>query len=130
MSAAAEIIVWTSLSLVAYSYFVYPLLIWICSRLFGRRPVLPLLADGDLPLVTLLIAAHNEERWIGARIENALAQDYPREKLDVLVASDGSRDATVAIATGFADGRVRILDFRENRGKATTLNAAFSESRG
>ncbi len=130
MPRAAEIILGLSLVLVGYCYFVYPVLIWICSRLFGRRLDAPLLADDDLPLVTLLIAAHNEERWIGARIENALAQDYPREKLDIVVASDGSRDATVAIAAGFDDTRVRVLDFRENRGKATTLNAAFPESRG
>jgi cellulose synthase/poly-beta-1,6-N-acetylglucosamine synthase-like glycosyltransferase len=130
MPRLAEIILGLSLALVGYCYFVYPVLIWICSRLFGRRSGAPLVADGDLPHVTLLIAAHNEERWIGARIENALAQDYPREKLDVVVASDGSRDATVAIAAGFADNRVRVLDFRENRGKATTLNAAFPESRG
>ena len=130
MPRAAEIILGLSLALVGYCYFVYPVLIWICSRLFGRRPGAPLVADGDLPHVTLLIAAHNEEPLIGRRIENALAQDYPREKLDVVVASDGSRDATVAIAAGFADNRVRVLDFRENRGKATTLNAAFPESHG
>jgi cellulose synthase/poly-beta-1,6-N-acetylglucosamine synthase-like glycosyltransferase len=130
MPRAAEVILAASLALVGYCYFIYPVVIWICSRLFGRRLDAPKLADDDLPLVTLLIAAHNEERWIGARIENALAQDYPREKLDVVVASDGSRDATVAIAAGFADTRVRVFDFRENRGKATTLNAAFPESRG
>src|SRR5438132_5611184 len=105
MPRAAELILALSLALVGYCYFIYPILIWICSRLFGRRLAAPLLADDDLPLVTLLIAAHNEERWIGARIENALAQDYPREKLEIVVASDGSRDATVAIAAGFADTR-------------------------
>jgi cellulose synthase/poly-beta-1,6-N-acetylglucosamine synthase-like glycosyltransferase len=130
MPRAAEIILAASLALVGYCYFAYPVLIWICSRLFGRRLDAPLLADDELPLVALLIAAHNEERWIGARIENALAQDYPAHKLDVVVASDGSRDATVEIAAGFADRRVRVLDFRENRGKATTLNAAFRETHG
>jgi cellulose synthase/poly-beta-1,6-N-acetylglucosamine synthase-like glycosyltransferase len=130
MPRLAELILAASLALVGYCYFMYPIVIWICSRLFGRRPVLPLAADDNLPPVTLLIAAHNEERWIRARIENALAQDYPPHKLDVVVASDGSRDATVAIAAGFADRRVRVLDFRENRGKATSLNAAFPESRG
>src|SRR5438093_1305359 len=120
MSRAAEIILGSSLALVGYCYFVYPVLIWICSRLFGRRREAPNPADDDLPSVTLLIAAHNEERWIGARLENALAQDYPPHKIDVVVASDGSRDATVAIAAGFAERRVRVLDFGENRGKATT----------
>src|SRR5437879_6139407 len=110
MPRVVEVILAVSLALVGYCYFVYPLVIWACSRLFGRRPVFPQLADDDLPDVTLLIAAHNEERWIGARIENALALDYPCEKLEVVVASDGSRDATVAIATGFTNARVRVLD--------------------
>jgi cellulose synthase/poly-beta-1,6-N-acetylglucosamine synthase-like glycosyltransferase len=130
MPSAAEVILGLSLLLVGYCYLIYPIAIWICSRLFGRRPDAPMLADDDLPAVTLLIAAHNEERWIGARIENALAQDYPSHKLEVVVASDGSRDATVAIASGFTGSPVRVLDFRENRGKATTLNAAISEARG
>ena len=128
MRLAFEIILWTSLALVAYCYFVYPILIWGCSRLFGRRKGADALADGDLPHVTLLIAAHNEERWIKARIENALEQDYPRDKFAVLVASDGSRDATVAIASQFADRGVRVLDFQENRGKATVLNAGVPEA--
>jgi cellulose synthase/poly-beta-1,6-N-acetylglucosamine synthase-like glycosyltransferase len=128
-SRAAELILWTSLALVAYSYAGYPLLIWTCARLFGRRREIPAAADADWPAVTLLIAAHNEERWIGPRLENALAQDYPLDRLEVLVASDGSRDATVTIASAFAARGVRVLDFPENRGKATVLNAGIQEAR-
>jgi cellulose synthase/poly-beta-1,6-N-acetylglucosamine synthase-like glycosyltransferase len=119
---------WLSLALVAYSYGIYPLLIYGCSRLFGRRREAAAPADDNLPFVTLLIAAHNEERWIGKRLENALAQEYPPDKLEVLVASDGSRDGTVAIVSAFARRGVRILDFRENRGKATVLNEAIVEA--
>src|ERR1043165_4475500 len=126
-SRAAELILWISLALVAYSYVGYPLVIWTCARLFGRRREIPA-TDGDLPCVTLLIAAHNEERWIGQRLENALAQDYPLDRLEVLVASDGSRDATVTIASAFAARGVRVLDFPENRGKATVLNAGIQEA--
>jgi len=122
-------VLWTSLALVAYGYVGYPLLIWGCARLFGRRRRCPAAADGELPSVTLLIAAHNEERWIGQRLENALAQDYPADRLEVLVASDGSRDRTVAIAATFAGRGVRVLDLDENRGKATALNAGIQEAR-
>jgi cellulose synthase/poly-beta-1,6-N-acetylglucosamine synthase-like glycosyltransferase len=125
----AEFVLWTSLALVAYAYVGYPLLIWGCARLFGRRRRMPAAADGELPSVTLLIAAHNEERWIGQRLENALSQDYPPDMLDVLVASDGSRDGTVAIAAAFAGRGVRVLDLRENRGKATALNTGIQEAR-
>ena len=130
MTRGAEIVLVVSLALVGYCYFLYPILIWLCSRLFGRQRDAVRQGEHELPAVTLLIAAHNEERWISARLENALAQEYPREKLEILVASDGSRDATVAIARGFDDCRVRVLDFHENRGKATALNAAFPEARG
>ena len=130
LRTATEIILWASLGLVAYCYIVYPLVIWICSRLFGRVPSAAALDDRNLPFVTLLIAAHNEERWITARLRNALEQDYPPDKLDVLVASDGSRDATVQIVSQFADPRVRVLDFQENRGKATVLSAGVVEARG
>ena len=129
VNMAAEMVLWTSLALVAYGYVGYPLLIWGCARLFGRRRRRPAAADGELPSVTLLIAAHNEERWIGQRLENALAQDYPPDKLDLVVASDCSRDGTVAIAAAFAGRGVRVLDFRENRGKATALNAGIREAR-
>jgi cellulose synthase/poly-beta-1,6-N-acetylglucosamine synthase-like glycosyltransferase len=120
---------WLALGLVAYSYGAYPLFVWTCSRLFGRRSVAPPVDNSDLPTVTLLIAAHNEERWIKARLDNALTADYPADKLDILVASDGSTDATARIVREFADRGVRLLDFQQNRGKATVLNVAVPQSR-
>src|ERR1051325_9090651 len=78
----------------------------------------------------LLIAAHNEAEVIGERLENALALDYPAGRLEIVVASDGSRDATAAIVRSFADRGVRLLDYHPNRGKSATLNAAWHEIRG
>jgi cellulose synthase/poly-beta-1,6-N-acetylglucosamine synthase-like glycosyltransferase len=126
----AELSLWTALGLVGYSYVAYPFFVWICSRGFGDRCAAPFLDDQDLPVVTLLIAAHNEERWIRARIENALTAEYPTDKLDVLVASDGSNDATARIVREFAGRGVRLLDFQPNRGKATVLNEAVPQARG
>src|SRR5580765_8730399 len=111
MHNAAEIMLWTALALVVYCYFVYPPLIWVCSRLFGSTNAAPGVAECDLPPITILIAAHNEEIWIGDRITNALEMDYPCEKVEILVASDGSRDATAQIVNDFSDPRVRLLDF-------------------
>src|SRR5262245_47471392 len=105
LSHPLTVVFWTSLALVTYCYVGYPIVICICSRLFGRAHRVAALADADLPDVTLLIAAHNEERWIRERLQNALEQNYPRDKVEVLVASDGSRDATVEIARQFADSR-------------------------
>ena len=122
-----EIIFWTCVVLVVYCYALYPIIIWVLSRLFGRTAPPPEMTDADLPSMTLLIAAYNEEAVIAARVENALAMDYPREKLRILIASDGSSDKTAEIIARYADRGVRVLDYRERRGKAGTLNAAMAE---
>ena len=67
------IALWTAVSLVAYAYVGYPLLLLLAARFFGRSRMPPLVRDDDLPHVSLLIAALNEEKWIGERIANALA---------------------------------------------------------
>jgi cellulose synthase/poly-beta-1,6-N-acetylglucosamine synthase-like glycosyltransferase len=78
----------------------------------------------------LLIAAHNEEGVIDARIENALAMDYPAARLEVAVASDGSTDGTVDIVRRYEPRGVRLLDFQPRRGKAAALNAAIQQLEG
>jgi cellulose synthase/poly-beta-1,6-N-acetylglucosamine synthase-like glycosyltransferase len=83
-----------------------------------------------LPTVSLLIAAYNEEAVIDARILNALALDYPADKLEIVVASDGSSDATQVIVKRYADRGVRLLTFVPRRGKSSVLNAAFPELKG
>ncbi len=126
----AEILFWTCLALVAYAYVGYPIAIWLAARLFGRSPQPPVMSDGELPTITLLIAAHNEAEVIRERLENALTLDYPAAKLEIVVASDGSKDATAAIVRSFADHGVRLLDYQPNRGKSATLNAAWNEIGG
>jgi cellulose synthase/poly-beta-1,6-N-acetylglucosamine synthase-like glycosyltransferase len=130
VSSWAEPVFWAALALVAYGYAGYAAVVWGCARLFGRRDEPPAVPDAELPRLTLLIAAHNEAAVIGERIENALALDYPRDRLEILVASDGSTDATAGIVRGFAGRGVRLLDYQPNRGKAATLNAAWREATG
>ena len=121
---------WAGVVLVVYTYGMYPVVIWVLSNLFGRQRTVPQDLDTDLPNVSLLIAAHNEESVIAGRLENALSSDYPPDKLEIVVASDGSRDRTAAIARDFAARGVRLLDYKQRRGKAAVLNAAFSEVTG
>jgi cellulose synthase/poly-beta-1,6-N-acetylglucosamine synthase-like glycosyltransferase len=80
--------------------------------------------------VTLVIVAHDEERHIGAKLEDCLALDYPRDRLDVLVVSDGSTDATDAIVSGYADRGVRLVRVAGPVGKPTGLNRARAEAGG
>ena len=121
---------WACLVLIACSYAGYPLLIWACSRLFGSEPEAPRVAEAELPTVSLLIAAYNEEAEIEGRILNALAMDYPRDRLEIVVGSDGSTDETCRIVRIFADQGVRLLSYDRRRGKASVLNASFPELLG
>ena len=130
MSTVPALVFWACAALVGYTYAGYAAVIWICSRIWGRREVPPPTDGAAAPTVSVLIAAHDEADVIGARVENALALDYPPDKLEIIVASDGSRDATAEIVRSFADRGVRLLDYRVNRGKAATLNAALAEARG
>jgi cellulose synthase/poly-beta-1,6-N-acetylglucosamine synthase-like glycosyltransferase len=127
---ALQIVLFGSLATVAYAYFGYPILIWLASRIFGRESRRPEGADTDLPSVTLLIAAYNEETEIAKRIENALEADYPADKYEIVVASDGSSDRTNEIARSYERFGVKLLAFPVRRGKATVLNDAIPAASG
>jgi cellulose synthase/poly-beta-1,6-N-acetylglucosamine synthase-like glycosyltransferase len=115
---------WASAGLVAFTYVGAPVLILVRGAV---RPK-PVRAAKIRPTVTVVLAAHNEARSIGARLANIAALDYPPECLDVVVASDGSDDDTVAIARA-AGGRVAVLDLGRV-GKADALNAAMAHVTG
>ena len=121
------LIFWLCAALVFYAYALYPLVIWVISRLFGSSRKPPELSDDELPTVTLLVAAYNEETVIAQRLENALKTDLPLGRFRIIVASDGSSDATAEIVRHFADRGVTLLDYKVRRGKASVLNAAMSE---
>ncbi len=123
-------LLWTALAVVAYAYVGYPVVVFIASRLFGRYRPGPDPRDSDLPRLSLLIAAYNEESVIEGRIENALAMDYPSARLEIVVATDGCADRTAAIARRYTDRGVRVFEYPERRGKATVLNEAVGELTG
>jgi cellulose synthase/poly-beta-1,6-N-acetylglucosamine synthase-like glycosyltransferase len=133
MSSPTNLLVlafWLSFAAVSFAYLIYPCLIFLFSRLFGRAPARPAGCDGALPTVSLLIAAHNEEADIAARIENALALDYPADKLEIVIASDGSTDDTNDIVRRYAGRGVRLVAYSVNRGKATVLDKTVPLLRG
>jgi cellulose synthase/poly-beta-1,6-N-acetylglucosamine synthase-like glycosyltransferase len=115
---------WLALFLLAYVYVGYPLVAWmraiVHSKSHRRVP--------SEPFVSVVVAAYNESERIERRIENLLSLDYPREKLEIIVASDGSTDDTVRRARRFHG--VRIWDFDERRGKAAVLNDVVPTARG
>jgi len=127
VTTIATVAFWVALGAIVYVYAGYPLLLLLLGALKRRLPTPP---DGHEPDVTLLVSAYNEEAVIREKIENSLALDYPRERLEVLVASDGSTDRTAAIVAEYTDRGVRLLRYPVNRGKNATLNDAIPEARG
>lgn len=126
VEAAAQIIFWLSAAALVYTYAGYPLLLALVSRLRGqgvRRAELT-------PHVTVVITAYNEERDIAAKLENTLALDYPKERVEVVVASDCSSDRTDEIVRGFASRGVRLHRQTERLGKTAAQNAAVEVARG
>jgi cellulose synthase/poly-beta-1,6-N-acetylglucosamine synthase-like glycosyltransferase len=93
---------WLSAAIVIFCYGVYPLAIGCLACCFGRRRRSALSSDAHLPSVSLLIAAYNEEAVIEGRLRNALDLDYPSDRLEIVVASDGSVDSTAEIVKRFA----------------------------
>jgi cellulose synthase/poly-beta-1,6-N-acetylglucosamine synthase-like glycosyltransferase len=130
MGTLAEIIFWTCAASITFSYVVYPLVVWCASRGRAARAEPPDLPAGELPHISLLIAAHNEEDVIHDRIRNALAMEYPRDRLEVVIALDGCDDRTAEIAGRFVGEGIRLLDYPRRRGKSAVLNEAFDELSG
>ncbi|HEX5759218.1 MAG TPA: glycosyltransferase family 2 protein [Thermoanaerobaculia bacterium] len=128
---AAAAVVWLCLAVCAGVYFGYPALLLLLARL-RPRPVRRR-APGEEPRsATLVIPVHNEEAVIAEKLANSLALRYPAEKLDVLVVSDGSTDATDAIVrreAARAGGRVRLLPLARC-GKAAALDEGARSARG
>jgi cellulose synthase/poly-beta-1,6-N-acetylglucosamine synthase-like glycosyltransferase len=123
----AELFFWIAGATPLYAYLGYPLVL-IGLRRIIRRPVQKAPIE---PRLSLLIPARNEARVIASKIRNSLALDYPPDRLEIVIASDGSTDETEAIARGFQmDGRVRVLAYAKNRGKMAVLNATVPELRG
>jgi cellulose synthase/poly-beta-1,6-N-acetylglucosamine synthase-like glycosyltransferase len=122
-----KIAFWTSAFVIVYVYAGYPLVL-LLLRIVVHRPVRKRPIE---PFVTLVVPAHNESRVIEAKIHNTASLDYPVNRLELLIASDGSSDGTVEIAGKLSDGnRVRVLAFPQNRGKISVLNDAVREARG
>jgi cellulose synthase/poly-beta-1,6-N-acetylglucosamine synthase-like glycosyltransferase len=146
MIVLATILFWLSTGLILYTHAGYPLVLWVLVRArsaggavggpmpeealatagHGKSPAATGPAAGAPP-VSLIIPAHDEEQVIAAKVQNALALDYPRERLQVIVASDGSTDATAQRAR--AAGADLVLEL-PRAGKVAALNAAAERASG
>lgn len=121
-----ETIFWLSLFLVFYAYFGYPIVLLLLS--FFRNRVVK---KGDItPSVSFIITAYNEEKLIRQKIENTLAQDYPRDRFEIIVASDCSSDGTDEIVKTYAHTVVKLVRAPERKGKENAQKCAVDVARG
>lgn len=108
-----------------YVYVGYPVLLWAVARC--RRSPMPEAGCPPLPSVTLVISCYNEAAVIRAKLENSLALDYPKERLRILVVSDGSDDGTDEIVRAYADDGVCLVRQEGRLGKTMGLNLAMTQ---
>ena len=124
--SAAEWLFAGSLFTLLYIYLGYPAILVILAK-WMHAPV----RKGECtPSVSILIAAHNEATCIGKTIENKLALDYPRERIEIIVISDGSDDETDEIVRGYASRGVKLIRQEPRAGKTSALNLAIPRARG
>ncbi len=121
-----QIAFWASIGLLGYVYVGYPVLVYLASVIFPRA-----VKKADIePTVTVLITAYNEQDAIREKLENTLAIEYPKNKIEILVASDGSTDRTEQIVEEFADRGVKLIRTHGRVGKTATQNAAVESAAG
>src|SRR3954466_576499 len=117
---------WASALGIVYTHAGYPVLLKLLA-LVRRRGQRSIGAVRELPRVSLVIAAYDEEDVIAAKVRNVLALDYPRDRLEVIVCSDGSADATVSRAQGArGDGRLDL----PRGGKVRAQDAGVARASG
>ncbi len=118
---------WASVGLILYTYLLFPMLVLLRGLLWKR----PYKNEERVPppMVSVIIAAYNEEKAIGEKLDNLLSLDYPKDRLEVVLASDGSTDRTNTIVQEYEGSVVKLLSLARV-GKAAALNAAVSASKG
>ncbi|MDQ6769217.1 MAG: glycosyltransferase [Gemmatimonadota bacterium] len=127
MTVFAFSLVAVPLVVAIYAYIGYPLVLWIASHKRERETILHY---SDWPFVSVVIPAYNEEKQIAGAIDALLAQDYAKERLQILILSDASSDATDKIVRQYESRGVELLRLPDRGGKTKAENMAMSYLRG
>jgi cellulose synthase/poly-beta-1,6-N-acetylglucosamine synthase-like glycosyltransferase len=123
----AQVLVALPIFFALYAYVAYPLILWVISRVNEPPVSKPLV---DLPFVSIVVPAYNEEGQIAGAIDALLAQDYPRDHLQILILSDASTDRTDEIVASYAAQGVELMRMPERSGKTKAENTAVEILRG
>ena len=120
-----KMLFWLCVLIVVYTYMGYPLLLWFISR-YCRRPFVRVQME---PTVSILMSVRNEEQTLPVKLDNLRRLDYPRNRVQIVVVSDGSSDSTLRILREH-DDMLQPIVFEAARGKAAALNEAAKSATG
>ena len=126
MTYIAWFVCWTSALLIVHVFAGYPLLVWLQARLRPR----PVARAAGLPTVSIVIAVHDGERYIRAKLANLRQLDYPADLVDIVLVCDGCGDGTVALARRATDPGLTVIEHATRRGKAECVNDGVKAARG
>ncbi|HEY5997811.1 MAG TPA: glycosyltransferase family 2 protein [bacterium] len=121
---------WSAAAFVLYAYAGYPLALWLIGLCRTRSERREFQSEAFCPTVTFVIAAHNEERRLPEKLQNTLTLEYPRSRLQVIVASDCSTDATDEIARSYSSDGVTLVRATERKGKENAQRLAVEAATG
>jgi cellulose synthase/poly-beta-1,6-N-acetylglucosamine synthase-like glycosyltransferase len=129
---AALVIFWCCVWAIAHSYVLYPAMLQLIVWLGGRKKYLTLTPDDELPVISILMAAYNEELVIGEKIRTLFATNYPLGKLEVWVGSDNSTDKTNQIVTSLCNEfpQLHFINFENRQGKIGIINQLSEKASG
>ena len=130
-SVTVIVIFWIAVFLLFHSYILYPFILWLLS--VKREPRQKKFSrDEELPFVSIIMAAYNEESVIGQKIESIFQTNYPADRIELLVGSDCSTDATNSIVNHMKDkyGTITFLEFTQRQGKANIMNQLLDLTKG
>lgn len=126
LSEIAKVILWSCIFIIFYAYILYPLSVFLIS-LYIKRPHRK---REQYPSVSLIIPFYNEEEIIREKIENVRNLIYPRDKLEIIFVSDGSKDNSPKLIKESGDKKIILIELEEHRGKAQAINEGVKNSQG
>ena len=140
ITTALTVTFWVSCGVIFYTFLIYPIIL-LClagaQQLFSdlrfvirRRTRRSEMSDDDLPFVSLVFAAYNEEQVIAGKMDNCALIEYPVDRLEIIMGCDGCSDRTAELARSRQPKNARIIEYTQRRGKPTTLNSLVAEAAG
>ena len=132
ISIILQIVFWVSVAVMFHSYVLYPLLLWFLMRIAKKAVFEEYTPNDELPFISILIAAHNEETVIAKKIESINSTSYPLNKIEIIIGSDCSTDSTNSIIKSFETNQsnLKLLEFYERQGKIGVVNKLIDIARG